>query len=187
MTEQFYRVVIPNEQYKYIQPFQVSILIVNAVSLALVAYYQGDSIQYIWPLLLLLSTFIILYQKKLARFAFFRKVNFAETGFLWAITGWIFLGHLWVASAVAAIALLKGAVKKNFEFVLREKEIHLRIFPQQRIMWSDLQNVVLKDGVLTVDFKSNKIIQSEILPFESNISDEAEFNEFCRSRLAANS
>lgn len=187
MVDQFYRVVIPNERYKYMKPFQLSILVVNAVSLALVAYYQDDILNYIWPVLLLLSAFFILNEKKLASYSFFRKTNFSETGFLWAITGWFFLEHLWIASAVALVALLKGFVKKNFEFMFREKEIHLRIFPQQRIRWGDLRNVILKDGVLTVDFKSNKIIQAEILPEESNITNEAEFNEFCRSRLAAKS
>ena len=122
MAEQVYKVVIPNERYKYIKPFQVSILIVNAISQALVTYYQGDSINYVWPILLLISVFIVLYENKLAIYAFFRKTNFSDTGFLWAIAGWIFLDHLWIASAVAGIALLKGTVKKNFEFIFRKKK-----------------------------------------------------------------
>lgn len=187
MAGTFYKLVIPNERYKYVKPFQIAILLVNTVTIAVVAFYQDESLNYTWPILLLLSVLIILKEKKLSRYSFFRKTNFIETGFLWAITGWVFLSHIWIAVAVAAVALLKGLVTKTFEFNFAETEIHLQFFPEKIISWQQLQNVVLKDGLLTIDFKNNKIIQSEILPAESNFINEAEFNEFCHSQLAAKS
>lgn len=52
--------------------------------------------------------------------------------------------------------------------------------------WADLTNVILKDGLLTIDSKSNKLLQKEP---EADISEEyeREINEFCRSQLSANS
>ena len=40
-------------------------------------------------------------------------------------------------------------------------------------------NVILKDNILTIDFKNNKLIQVEI---ENNIN-EIQFNEFARQQL----
>jgi len=183
----FYRLVIPNERYKYVRPFQIAVIMVNMVTLSVATFYQRESLNYTWPILLLLSILIILNEKKLRRYSFFRKINFTETGFLWAITGWVFLSHIWIAFAVAAVALLKGLVTRTFEFIFWETAIQLQFFPKKTINWQQLQNVVLKDGLLTIDFKNNKIIQSEILPAESNFINEAEFNEFCRTQLAAKS
>ena len=43
-------------------------------------------------------------------------------------------------------------------------------------------NVVLKDGILTLDFKSNKIFQSELKENETPV-DEQKFNQFCTEQL----
>ncbi|HVX52481.1 MAG TPA: hypothetical protein VHB48_20140 [Chitinophagaceae bacterium] len=51
--------------------------------------------------------------------------------------------------------------------------------------WQQLNNVIIKDGVLTVDTKSNRLIQKE-LANDITTADEAEINEFCRLNIAAN-
>ena len=44
--------------------------------------------------------------------------------------------------------------------------------------WSDLNNVILKDGLLTIDFKSNKLMQ--VVIDDPNLTiDEKAFNGFC--------
>jgi hypothetical protein len=40
--------------------------------------------------------------------------------------------------------------------------------------------VILKDGILTIDFRNDKLIQQEI----SESINEPEFNEFCRDSLS---
>ncbi len=184
MPNKFYSIVIPNVRYKYVKPFQLSVLMVNTVLLAILALFKNDPLNFIWPALLLLSALIILYESTLNRYTFFRKTNFSETGFLWAITGWALLGNLWIAFAVAIVGLLQGFVKKDFQYLFTEKKIELNAFPKQIIDWQDLQNVILKDGMLTIDRKNNKIIQTEISLLESGMLSEAEFNEFCRLQLS---
>jgi hypothetical protein len=41
---------------------------------------------------------------------------------------------------------------------------------------------MIKDGLLTIDFKNNRIIQQQIANISSGI-DEKEFNDFCRQQL----
>ncbi len=52
--------------------------------------------------------------------------------------------------------------------------------------WADLTNVILKDGLLTIDTKSNKLLQKETGD-DLGAGYEQEINEFCRSKLSANS
>jgi hypothetical protein len=42
----------------------------------------------------------------------------------------------------------------------------------------------LKDGLLTLDFSNNKVVQREIEDDEEDDADEEEFNNFCRNQLA---
>jgi hypothetical protein len=63
-----------------------------------------------------------------------------------------------------------------------QNNIRYPSFPQKNIPWRELSNVVLKDGLLTIDFKNNKLIQQPILNSDWDIN-EAEFNTFCRRQL----
>ena len=56
-------------------------------------------------------------------------------------------------------------------------------FSSRVVAWNQLNNVILRNDLLTVDFKNNKVLQLEVL---DNIPDikEDEINGFCRSRLA---
>ncbi len=50
--------------------------------------------------------------------------------------------------------------------------------------WAAIENVVLKDNLLSVDFKNNQLMQAEIAG-DSPAIDEKEFNQFCRLQLSA--
>jgi hypothetical protein len=45
---------------------------------------------------------------------------------------------------------------------------------------------VLRDGLLTLDFKSNRLLQREVADDDDDdYADEEEFNAYCRDRLSA--
>ena len=48
--------------------------------------------------------------------------------------------------------------------------------------WSEIANVLLKDGLLTVDFMNNKLFQKLVDDGENEASEE-EFNEWCSGHL----
>ncbi|MBL7752359.1 MAG: hypothetical protein JNN29_13310 [Chitinophagaceae bacterium] len=54
----------------------------------------------------------------------------------------------------------------------------------RRFAWKELSNVVLKDGLLTLDFKNNRLFQQYISE-ESGVI-EQDFNGFCQEQLATN-
>lgn len=52
----------------------------------------------------------------------------------------------------------------------------------RRYSWSELQHVVLKDGLLSIDFRNNRLIQL-LIETEKTPVDEKTFNEFCNGKL----
>jgi uncharacterized membrane protein YheB (UPF0754 family) len=48
--------------------------------------------------------------------------------------------------------------------------------------WDKLNNLILRDGLITIDYKNNKIIQQLIDEDKTSVN-EKEFNEFCRQQL----
>jgi hypothetical protein len=79
------------------------------------------------------------------------------------------------------VTLIKG---KSTTVLFSDNEIQLtRIFKTVVFPWIEMDNVVLKDNLLTIDFKTNKIIQVEIVE-NSKIVDETEFNLFCKKCMS---
>ena len=87
----------------------------------------------------------------------------------------------------AAVYVLASVVQgKKTTILVQEDGVHLtRVFKTVDFPWAAMDNVILKDNLLTVDFKTNKIIQIEIVE-GSTITDESEFNLFCTEQLQRN-
>lgn len=56
-------------------------------------------------------------------------------------------------------------------------------FPIKKIKWNELNAALLKDGLLTIDFKTDKIIQQYIDESKTNVR-EQDFNEFCNKQIS---
>jgi hypothetical protein len=70
---------------------------------------------------------------------------------------------------------------RKFEVKVEKQYILYPSFPQRKINWDEVQNIVLKDGILTIDFRNNKLIQQEL--DEDDAVNEKDFNEFCKQQL----
>lgn len=185
--QQEYRIVIQNERYDQIRIFQLVFLAIMSVFFIIAAYYKNDMFAFAWPVLICFSIFIAQNQADFSRYKFFRITNFMESGFLWAIAGSMLLLTWWIALLVIVIAILQLFIKKQYEIIITRQSVVIKVPPEKNIPWHSLQNLVIKDELLTIDYKNNKIFQAGIIPASSNIGSEAEFNDFCRSQLVANS
>lgn len=84
-----------------------------------------------------------------------------------------------------AVGFLSTRFNRSPLIVLDTKGILVqRLIGRQTIQWNSLQWVVLKDGVLTLDFKNNRVLQLDILPGESPIQ-EADFNSWAQLQVTA--
>lgn len=88
----------------------------------------------------------------------------------------------WLAFVYIAAAVIEKQVKFPEEIAFDNDEVVINSFPKKRHSWDAFENIVLKDGLLTLDYKNNTLFQKQI---ESAVTkeDEAAFNVFCQERL----
>jgi hypothetical protein len=83
---------------------------------------------------------------------------------------------------MVALVMLYYIAKRILRVVFWESEIIYPAWPVRKISWKELNNVILKDSILTIDLKNNKLIQQSIDEIKTSVN-EKEFNEFCRQQL----
>ena len=122
-------------------------------------------------------------------FTFVRKRNgkpaFFRIAMLFAAWGLIRvlpMPYTWLTAVYVIAAVMEKQVKFPREIAFDDEEIVFNTFPRSHYHWSEFSNVVLKDGLITIDFKNNKLIQKEL---DSNVSPQLEqdFNDFCKERI----
>ena len=87
----------------------------------------------------------------------------------------------------AAILLLFGFVvkfvyPKNLVEVADSGILFNKVLGNSHAAWTEINNLILKDNLLTIDFKNNRLLQLTTDPGENEI-DEASFNRFCSYHL----
>jgi len=89
----------------------------------------------------------------------------------------------WLTFVFIILALLEYQVKYALEIGFSDHEIVINSLFKKRYQWSQFDNIVLKDGLLTLDFTNNRVLQREVEDEEDDDADEDEFNEYCRKQL----
>lgn len=89
----------------------------------------------------------------------------------------------WLAFLLIVLALLEYQAKYALEIGFGEEEIVVNSLLKKRYKWNQLDNVMLKDGIITLDFTDNRILQREIEEDEDDDADEDEFNAWCKKQL----
>lgn len=99
------------------------------------------------------------------------------------IVTWLFMGFYWPAVINALLFIFYTISTRRLAVAINEDGIIYPSFPKKIVGWNDLNNLILKDGLLTIDFKNNKLAQAEINVDDDNALNEQEFNDFCRNYL----
>jgi hypothetical protein len=101
--------------------------------------------------------------------------------------GWLGMPFLpWIAVFFLLLSFLEYQTKRPLEIGFDQDRVVINSLIRQRHDWSVFNNIVLKDGLLTLDFKSNRLLQKEVADDdEEDDADEDEFNAYCRGRLMA--
>lgn len=105
------------------------------------------------------------------------------TGLMWMgmpFMQWLFLPFM-------LLALLEHQVKFPLEIGFSETQIVFNTLFRKKYKWDQLSNVMLRDGMLTMDFKNNRLVQREVEDDEDeDDASEEEFNIFCKEQLKKN-
>lgn len=99
--------------------------------------------------------------------------------------GWLGMSFLpWLGILFFFQSFLEHQVKRPLEIGFSSDRVVINTLFKQNYAWTDFNNVILKDGLLTLDFKNNRLLQKEILDDEDeDDADEDEFNAYCQARL----
>ncbi len=178
-----FTIELKNEKVKSYKKSIIAIIVLNIIFFLILAITSEINKIKLFSILLiglLLSSFAIQYylQKKNNTF------NAVLTSIIFIIFTHLFLQFWWQALAMAIISLFYYYAIRKLQLSISKDGISYPSFPPKNIEWMELNNLILKDHLLTIDFKSNKLVQAEIKSDEKDVViDEKDFNDFCRQQL----
>ena len=175
-----YLITLKSPDYRFVD--QVSKLLyvfaILAFGYSTYLYPQMSTIN-ILVIIGIIASWIFAYNKK-------RKTGFTlyRLGLSIAATGWLFGidKNIWMAILYAICGIFEKQVKFPQEIGFSKEGISFNTFPKKNIEWNEVANVVIKDGLLTIDQKNNKLFQKEIdedVPAEM----EKECNDYFRTMM----
>jgi len=174
-----YVVVIRNENRKYINwtGFFLSILSALLFTLEMI-----DVRRIILPLFIgvVFIVGVILYN--LSRTLSGKEVSYSKALLISAII-WTKMPYgQWLIFVFVLLAFLEYQARLPLEIGFSSNQVVFNSLIRKRYTWSEIANVLLKDGLLTVDFMNNKLFQKLVDDGENEASEE-EFNEWCSGHL----
>ena len=178
---QKFELVLVNEKVKQYNLFALLIIIVNIIVLSILAITRSEiRFRCITLIILVAALFII------QHFAKKKQKEFSAKGaaFLLIIGAYLSFKFWLPAIIIAFLTLLYIISIRQFVLSVNANAIIYPSFPKRTIQWSELNNVIIRDGLLTLDFKNNKLFQALVNKRIMNPElDEKEFNDFCRAQL----
>ncbi len=182
---QKFELVLKNEKQKFYDRFAILIMMLNGCGLTAAILYSDHGIfNKTGPVLFLALAFVVvaypltlLIKKKVTS----HLKRFLFTSFP-IVLYWILIGYWWVGVVTSFLLLCYVIAKRDLKLAIGEEQILFPSFPVRVIKWEDLNNLILKDRLLTIDLKNNKLIQ-QLIDERSYSINEREFNDFCRQQL----
>ncbi|MGG9962893.1 hypothetical protein [Ferruginibacter sp. SUN106] len=127
----------------------------------------------------LLLTALFYFLKNKFKLRSYQLVMFTLMAFFWPLqSAWL---PAIVVIAVITFSYLVVKKKSTAAFTIDNITVSKSLFKKQ-YHWAEVENVVLKDHLLSIDLKNNHLIQVEIT-LESYSIDETLFNQFCLHQL----
>jgi hypothetical protein len=97
---------------------------------------------------------------------------------------WLFMPYLkWLIFIFFLLSFLEYQARYPLEIGFGDNGVVINSLVKRKFAWTDFNNIILKDGLLTLDFKNNRLLQKETLEDEDDDGEEEEFNAFCKLHL----
>ncbi|HVT84932.1 MAG TPA: hypothetical protein VHD35_07000 [Chitinophagaceae bacterium] len=177
---QHYEIILKNEKektYRFISGLLISVNFITILLITIASDFK-KIIPFTIAATALLSIPLLQYLKSQKE-----KLLFSIPFFLFALS-WFCTSYWWIGVLNLIFFILDAAASKKLTIEFTENRIRFPSLFQRTILWGELTNALLKDGILTIDFKNNKIIQQQIDEANASIN-EKEFNDFCIRQLTS--
>lgn len=180
---QHFEFILPNEKKKLYKRFALLLFILSAIAVVINHFSGGiyppqhGGICFSIALFLIFCQFLLVIGNNADRYI----IPFIA-GSLAISLYWYFYGPWWVGLLYLMLTVLYLPAQRKLQVEIDQQQITYPSFPKQIIRWDELNNLILKDGLLTIDFMNDKIIQ-QYPELKTNPVNEQEFNEFCQQQL----
>lgn len=177
-----YCIILPNEKTKTYDFVTLFVLLLNLLVFAFIYFNSIDARLHnlsLWGAIISLFSLGILIIKRLTKKSYPFRI---EIVFFVLAVFWFLVDRYLLALCIICFAIIGTYTRRKFEVVFTKEGIVYPSFPKKTFSWNDVSNVVLKDGMLTIDLKNNKLIQS-LISKESTDINEREFNLFCKEQM----
>jgi hypothetical protein len=175
---QQFEIILKNDKVKLYRAIAKIFLLLNFTVFILLLFYKP----YRYPSIAFLIAFLL--YLLLRQFLFSKgHINNILDEFVFFIpaAGWLGMHSFVIGAGCILMGLLYKLSLQEIKFVFGHENIIKMNFPRKILEWNLLNNVILKDNILTLDFKNNKLLQAEI---EKNNINEIDFNSFAKTRMS---
>jgi hypothetical protein len=115
-----------------------------------------------------------------------RKVKYAPILLYSGVCLLVLPPHVLIGLMFIVAGLIERIALVPPEIGFADDHIRFNGLLKKNYKWTDFRAIILKDGVLTLDFSDNRLLQKFTDDEESDEydGDEEEFNQYCRNHLA---
>lgn len=176
---QQFDIILKNEKIKSYRSIALIILMLNLAIFIFMLFYDEYRYEAASSILLVgIYIFMRLYFVKK-----YNQGNYLDQVILLVLAGcWFGLQNYFMVVALVVLGVLYHLALQKLQFIFTSEKVVKLNFPGKEFKWNVFNNVVLKDNILTLDFKNNKLIQAEIE--KSQNINERQFNSFAQSKLS---
>ena len=179
---QQFQITLKNEKARvYILLSRVVVILHIIIFLALVIFSDNKVVKWTCIASLVLLVLIFILSRVIKRIEWQSGLHVL---FLILMLTWINMHQYWMAAIPLVFDILFTIFVRRLLVIVSKDYILYPSVVAKKIKWDMLNNVMIKDNLLTIDFKNNKLIQQPVDDFGYGIN-EKEFNEFCSQQLKA--
>ncbi|MDP4285412.1 MAG: hypothetical protein Q8891_13380 [Bacteroidota bacterium] len=176
---QHFKITLKNDRIKSYRIMALIILLLNMAIFIFLLFF--DAFRYVASsAILLVGIYIFM------RLYFIKKTkqgNYLDEVIFFVLAGcWMGLQNYWIFVILIGMGILYHLALQHLKIVFSSEKVVKTNFPKKEFEWNMFSNVVLKDNILTLDFKNNKLWQAEIE--KSQDINEIQFNSFAQSQIA---
>lgn len=177
-----FEVVLRNSKSKQYYSMMLFIILLNIAVFIITFFYSQDQFIRTSAVMGAVLSLAALTVDLVMRNKGVDNIRLRNSAMVIAACTWIFIGNYWAFALCVLLLFLFSAAQRRLTVQVDQKFVLYPSFPARKIEWNELNNIILKDGLLTIDFKTDKLLQSEIIESPAGLN-EGDFNEFCRKQL----
>ena len=178
-----YEIIIPNEKAATYKVVTFIIALINLLVFLYLYFNETNQAKRIVASLgavLSLVAFVFYCIKLRTKYLGSYKI---EIAFIFLAIDWFFYRNFSLGLMMLLFATLGFYANRKTVIRFAREGIRYPSFPPKTLSWGAVDFALLKDGILTIEMKDNRLYQFSLSNEESAKFNEAEFNHFCNEQL----